>query len=269
MAVGPGIFQTLGIKMLMGRDVEINDLRKDSDAVWINNSLANLLFPGENPVGKQVRLGKLKTIVGVVGDAKYESMRGEMLPTGYNTYPLDIPGGNFFIRTAGDPGLLVPAVRNVFRELAPQETVHSVSTELQMMKQQLFYERLMARLSVAFGSLALLLTCIGVYGVLVYSVSRRTGEIAIRMALGAMPWDILRFVVGEGLRPVVAGGVLGLLGAYTLTHLVAQFLYGIRPLDPLTFVVASFLLLTVAAVACLIPARRATRVDPMTALRHE
>jgi len=137
------------------------------------------------------------------------------------------------------------------------------------MNQQLFYERLMARLSAAFGSLAILLTCIGVYGVLVYSVSRRTSEIAIRMALGAMPWDILRLVVGEGLRPVVVGGVLGLFGAYTLTHLVANFLYGIRPLDPLTFVVASLLLLTVAAVACYIPARHATRVDPMTALRHE
>ncbi|HXQ97680.1 MAG TPA: ABC transporter permease [Candidatus Limnocylindrales bacterium] len=269
MAVGPGIFQTLGIKMLAGRDVEINDLRKDSDAVWINNSLAKLLFPGEDPVGKQVRLGELKTVVGVVADTKYESMRGEMLPAIYNTYAFDIPGYNFLIRTAGDPGLLVPAVRNVFHELAPQETVHSVSTELQMMNQQLFYERLMARLSGAFGSLALLLTCIGVYGVLVYSVSRRTGEIAIRMALGAMPWDILRLVVGEGLRPVVVGGVLGLFGAYALTHLVAQFLFGIRPLDPLTFIVASLLLLTVAAVACWIPARRATRVDPMTALRHE
>jgi ABC-type antimicrobial peptide transport system permease subunit len=145
-----------------------------------------------------------------------------------------------------------------------------VETESQKFDRNLFYERLMARLSLIFGLLALLLTCVGVYGVLAYSTARRTGEIAIRISLGAMPWDILRLILSDGLRPAIAGVFLGLLGCFALTRLLTKFLYGINPFDPLTFCAATALLLTVVALfACYIPARRATRVDPMVALRHE
>jgi ABC-type antimicrobial peptide transport system permease subunit len=144
-----------------------------------------------------------------------------------------------------------------------------VNTESELLDRQLFYERLMARLSSVFGFLALLLTCIGVYGVLAYATGRRTGEIAIRISLGAMRWDILRLVLSDGLRPAILGAFVGLLGCFALTRLVAKFLYGIRPFDPTTFCVATILLLLVAAIASYIPARRATRVDPMVALRNE
>jgi predicted permease len=269
LMAGPELFKTLGVPILGGRDVEPGDLHRQSGLIWINNALAQRIFPGENPVGKRVRLRDWCTVVGVVGDTKYDSMRDAMPQTIFEPWPNEIPAYNIMIRTAGDPGALASAVRQIVRQKAPEATVYSVETESEMLDHLLFYERLMARLSLIFGLLALLLTCIGVYGVLAYATARRTGEIAIRISLGAMPRDILRLIISDGLRPAIAGAIIGLLGCFALTHLLTKFLYGIKPFDPVSFCAATLLLLTVAAFACYIPARRATRVDPMTALRNE
>ena len=269
MMAGPELFKTLGMPVLAGRDIQPGDLHKKSGLVWINNALAQRIFPGENAVGKRVRLRDWCTVAGVVGDTKYDSIRAEMPRTIFEPYPNELPAYNIMIRTAGDPGALSAAVRQIVHEDAPDATVLAVETESELLDRQLFFERLMARLSSVFGFLALLLTCIGVYGVLAYATARRTGEIAVRISLGAMPWDILRMVLRDGLAPAIAGAFIGLLGCFGLARVLNKFLYGIKPFDPATFCIATMLLLIVAAIACYIPARRATRVDPMVALRNE
>jgi len=269
--VGPDLFRTMGIPILAGRDIELLDLQKKSDTVWINHAFGEQVFPGENPIGKRLRphMGEWLTIVGVVADTKYNSVRDDMPRTVFEPIPNDYPAHNIMIRSAGNPAALVTAVRQIVHQIAPEATIYSVETESQKFDRHLFYERLMSRLSLIFGLLALILTCVGVYGVLAYATARRTGEIAIRISLGAMPWDILRLIVADGLRPAIAGAIMGLIGCFALTRLLTKFLYGIRPFDPVSFCAATLLLLIVAALACYIPARRATRVDPMAALRHE
>ncbi len=269
MMAGPNLFKTLGMPVLAGRDIQPGDLHKKSGLVWINNALAQRIFPGENPLGKRVRLRDWCTVAGIVGDTKYDSIREDMPKTIFEPWPNDWPAYNIMIRTAGDPGALTSAVRQIIRQKAPNATEYGMNTESELLDRQLFYERLMARLSSVFGFLALLLTCIGVYGVLAYATARRTGEIAVRISLGAMPWDILCLLLRDGLAPAIAGSFIGLLGCFALTRLLTKFLYGIRPFDPVTFLAATILLLVVAAIACYIPARRATRVDPMVALRNE
>ncbi len=145
----------------------------------------------------------------------------------------------------------------------------SLKTEAEQIERSLFQERLIARLSSFFGGLSLLLACIGLYGLLSYEVARRTREIGVRMALGARPSDVLRFIVGQGIALSAAGAVLGILGALGVTRYLASLLYGVRPFDPLTFLSVALLLGFVALAACYIPARRASRVDPMVALRYE
>jgi predicted permease len=269
MMAGPELFKTLGMPVLAGRDIQPGDLHKKSGLVWINKALAQRIFPGEDAVGKRVRLRDWCTVAGVVGDTKYDSMRDEMPQTIFEPWPNELPAYNIMIRTTGDPGALSEGVRKIVHQKAPDATVYAVETESELLDRQLFFERLMARLSSVFGFLALLLTCIGVYGVLAYATARRTGEIAVRISLGAMPWDILRMILRDGLAPAIAGAFIGLLGCFGLARVLNKFLYGIKPFDPATFCIATMLLLIVAAIACYIPARRATRVDPMVALRNE
>ena len=269
--VGPDLFKTMGIPIIAGRDVELRDLQKKSGVAWINHAFAQQILPGENPIGKRLRphMQDWLTIVGVVGDTKYVSAREDMRPTIFEPIASSHPAHNIMIRSAGDPSALVTAVRQIVHQKAPEATIYSVETESLKFNRNLFYERLMARLSLIFGVLALLLTCIGVYGVLAYATAQRTGEIAIRISLGAMPWDILRLIISDGLRPAITGAIIGLLGCFALTRMLTKFLYGIKPFDLFSFSAATLVLLIVAAFACYIPARRATRVDPMTALRNE
>jgi predicted permease len=269
--VGPDFFKTMGIPILAGRDVELRDLQKKSGVAWINHAFAQQFLPGVNPIGKRFRphMQDWLTIVGMVGDTKYVSIRDDMRPTIFEPIGRNHPARNIMIRSVGNPATLATAVRQIVHQKAPEATIYSVETESQKFDRHLFYERLMARLSLIFGLLALLLTCVGVYGVLAYATARRTGEIAIRISLGAMPQDILRLIISDGLRPAIAGAFIGLLACSALTSLLTKFLYGIKPFDPATFCAATALLLCVAAFACYIPARRATRVDPMVALRND
>jgi predicted permease len=268
LTVGPKYFEALQIPVLSGRGIALADCRKDAPVIWVNKAFANRYLNNINPVGAHiVRDKKVSEVMGIVGDTKYASLREEIHPSIF----MPSEGGDviFQLRTAGNPMALDAGVRKVFSDIAPNLPIGSMQSLQEGIDNNLATENAMARLSSGFGLLALILAAIGIYGVLAYSVARRTSEIAIRMSLGAMPGDILGLVLGEGLRPAIVGAVAGLLGSWGLTRLVAEFLYGVKPLDPVTFAGAALVLLIIAALACYLPARRAMRVQPMVALRYE
>ncbi|HLW98566.1 MAG TPA: ABC transporter permease [Candidatus Acidoferrales bacterium] len=268
ISVGPEFFETERIPILAGRSITLADCRKDAFAIWVNKSFAARYLKNLNPLGLHLHNGdKSYGIVGVVGDTKFQDLRSEYSPAMF--FPS--AGGDIYfqLRTAANPLTLDAPIRNIFSSLAPNLPIQGMQSLQEGIDNNLATENAMARLSTGFGLLALILAAIGIYGVLAYSVARRTSEIAIRMSLGAMPGNILKLVLGEGLRPAILGAVAGLLGSWALTRVVAQFLYGIKPLDAVTFLAATFTLLLIAALACYIPARRAMRVQPMIALRYE
>ena len=268
MDIGPEYFETMKIPVLAGRSITLQDCQKDSPAIWVNRSFANKYLKDATTVGAHlVKDDKTFEIVGVVGDAKYQSVRGEFLPTFYT--PMPSGDFSFQVRTAVNPQALEGSIRKVVTEVVPNIPIEHVGTLQEEIDSDLSSENSMARLSSGFGLLALLLAAIGIYGVLAYSVARRTGEIAIRMSLGAMPENILQLILKEGLAPALLGAIVGVLASWGLTRLVQQFLYGVKPLDALTFALATAALLVVATLACVIPARRAMRVEPMIALRYE
>jgi ABC-type antimicrobial peptide transport system permease subunit len=168
-----------------------------------------------------------------------------------------------------NPSSLIPQVRSVVAQLDANLPVNRVKTESQQIESQLMAERLIAKLSSLFGALALLLSCIGLYGLMAYEVSRRTHEIGIRVALGARSADVLRLVIGQGLALAATGAAIGIAAALGVTRFLSSILYGVKPADPLTFAAVTFCLVAIALLACYIPARRAMQVDPMVALRYE
>ena len=268
MNVGPRYFETLKIPLLAGRSISVADCRKDFAGIWTNHAFAQKYLNGANAVGLHLIIDdKPFEIMGVVGDVKYESVRGNFEPT---IYPA-MAGGDFSfqVRTAAKPESLQTAATKLVSEVAPKIPVQNMSTLQEGIDGDLATENSLAKLSTGFGFLALVLAAIGIYGVLAYSVARRTGEIAIRMSLGAMPGNILGLILKEGLRPTLIGAGVGLLAAWGLTRFVQKFLYAVKPLDAPTFAIATLVLLAIATLACVIPARRATRVDPMVALRNE
>jgi len=274
LKVGPAFFQTLHIPSLAGRTFTAVDFGTDkSAAVAVVNRAFVRRFAGDrNPLG--LHFGGTNPndiqyeIVGVVGDTKYQDLRTDIEPTGF--IPLQSKdAASFEVRTAGNPSSLIPTVRRVVGDLDSNVPVFGVTTQSRAIDQLLFTERLVARLSSLFGLLALLLACIGLYGLLSYEVARRTREIGIRMALGAQHQQVLRLVVREGIVLALVGAVIGSALAVGATRYLASLLFGVRPTDPSTFVAVTLLLLLVALAACYIPARRAMRVDPMVALRHE
>jgi len=206
-------------------------------------------------------------IVGVVGDAKYNSLRREIDPTVY--VPLTGEGATFEVRTAGDPHALVTPIRNLIGQRDNNLPMTRVATQTEQIEAMLRQERLLAKLCSFFGGLALLLACVGLYGLLSYDVTRRTREIGIRMALGARRVDLLRLVVWQGIVLALMGTALGIGGAIGVGKLLTSLLYGVKPSDPLAFIAAIGLLVMVALVAAFVPAQRATMVDPMVALRYE
>ena len=173
------------------------------------------------------------------------------------------------MRTAGDPMGVAGAVAGAVAEVTPDLMALDLKSESAQVDDQLFTEHMMARLSAVFGLMALVLGSIGIYGVLAYAVTRRRGEIAIRTSLGATPTEIARMILGDGLRPAAVGAAAGLLASVGVTRFVAAFLFGVRPVDMATYAGATLVLLAVAAMACYLPARRATRIDPIAALREE
>jgi len=286
LRIGPDFFATMHIPFLAGRTFNSSDYdivaRHNHTAasvptpVIVDQAFVAKYLGKENPIGK--RFGQAPAdengpatpgyeIVGVVRDTKYSDLRRELNPTMY--IPQSGTGASFEVRTAGDPQALVPAIRRVVRDINPNLPLRDVTTESQQIDRLLFEERLVARLSSFFGSLALVLACIGLYGLLSYEVARRTREIGIRMALGAQVSDVLWLVVKQGIALVLVGGVAGTGVALAVTRYLTSMLYGVRAYDPLTIIAVAALLALVALTACYIPALRAARVDPIVALRHE
>jgi predicted permease len=275
LQVGPKFFETLHIPVLAGRTLSPNDFNSAGGSTWcpavVNGAFARQFFKEQTPLGRTISgLGDKYPsceIVGIVGDAKYQTLRSEISPTVY--VPQKEGSATFEVRTTANPETIIPAVRSIVSQLDKNLPVFAVKTQSAQIEGSLFQERLIARLSSFFGGLSLLLACIGLYGLLSYEVARRTREIGVRMALGARPSDVLRFVVRQGVGLSAVGAVVGILGALGLTRYIASLLYGVRPIDPLTFLSVALLLGLVALAACYIPARRASHVDPMVALRYE
>jgi len=274
--VGPQLFATLGMRLLAGRDFGPQDRENAPRVAVISEDVARYYFPNENPIGKQITVSRPPAggefeVIGVVNDANYSGPREGSMRMAYLPYWQSPPRPlmKFTLRTAGDPAGLVSAVRHQVQAVVPEIPLTDVKTLETMVDEALAQERLVATLSGFFGLLALLLACVGLYGVVAYAASRRTQEIGIRMALGARKWDVIGLVMRETMLLVVLGLLIGLAAAVATTRLIAGLLFGLTPTDPLTMALATLLLIAVAALAGWLPARRASRVDPMAALRHE
>jgi len=269
--VGPKFFETIGTPLLAGRDFNLQDNENAQKVAIINEAAAGYYFSNESPLGRRfVWLNNEIEIVGVVKDAKHRGLR-EQTPRMFYI-PLFQHGTQpnlLALRTEGNPASMIAAVRRVIQEVEPKLPITEVSTLAAHVDASLIQDRLIALLSSFFGVLALLLSCIGLYGVMSYTVSRRTNEIGIRMALGAQPGNVRWMVLRETLLLVLIGVAIGLPAALAVTRLVTSLLFGLTPTDPLAITLATLLLLAVAAVAGYLPARRASRVDPMIALRYE
>jgi putative ABC transport system permease protein len=248
--------------------------------VVINAAMAHVYFPNENPLGKRMQIGatpdnQIPTmeIVGVVGDVTQGlglEPKAEMyIPYRQLDQLLPIFQMSIVLRTAGDPHLQAVALRSALAEIDPNQPLVKVRTMEDNMATTIAQPRFRTWLIGIFAALALTLAAVGIYGVTSYSVTQRTSEIGIRVALGAQPADVFRILVGEGLRFALIGVAVGLVGALILTRLLASFLYGVSASDPLIFLSVAFLMIAISAAASFFPARRATRVDPMVALRHE
>src|SRR5262245_5216607 len=269
--IWPGYLTTLGIPILKGRDFTEAD-REGTDLVAIvNETTARMFWPGEDPVGKRFkhRLNPNSyTVVGVARDAKYGGLGSAAQPhLYYAASQYYTPAMTLALRTSGDPQTVLPAVRQVIRQLDATMPLPRAITMAEVLRGNLWTPRLGAMLLAVFGFLAVTLTTVGVYGVMAYSVTQRTREIGIRMALGAAHADVLRMVLRHGLRLTILGVAIGLAAAFGVTRLIASLLY-VSPTDALTFTAISVLLAIVAMLASLLPARRATRVDPLVALRQ-
>jgi predicted permease len=285
--VGPNFFQTLHIPFLAGREFSAADFElatanggdKPTSAptpVIVNQAFVQKYLAKENPIGKafgEAPVGPFGPaspgyqIVGVVRDAKYNDLRREIHPMMYQ--PHHVGAATFELRTAADPQALLPAIREVVGQVNADLPLFNVTTQSQQIDRLLFQERLVARLAGFFGVLALVLACIGLYGLLSYEVSRRTREIGIRIALGAQPERVLKLVLRQGMVLAVVGAAVGIGVALGVTRYLGSMLFNVRASDPATMSAVALLLAWVAMAACYIPARRATRVDPMVALRYE
>jgi predicted permease len=277
--VRENFMEAMEIPLLLGRTFTAQDDLKSPKVAIVNQTFAAKYLPGVNPIGQRFSMNIARPdpieIVGVVKDAKYTSQRDEIPATMYRPWrqtPGAINSMIFEVRTSGDPKVYVGAIRQAVREVEPNLPLNNIKTQVEQADETLATERLFAKLMSLFGLLAQQLASIGLYGVLAYSVSRRTHEIGIRMALGANRGRMLAMILRQGMTLTLIGVALGLAGAYVLTRYLGtlnSMLFGVQPRDPLTFGVTAALLTIVALVACFVPARRATKVDPMVALRYE
>ena len=274
--IAPNYFRTLGVPMLAGREFDDSDRAGATFVAIINERLANQLWPGENAVGKILSVPFWHEprppvqIVGVARDTKHRSLLADMPMLVYLPELQAYDGrATLVVRTTGDSKKLIPAIRGEVAALDKDLTLQAVKTMTEQIESTLWQQRTAAGLIGVFGLLALGLSAIGIYGVIAHTVAQRTREIGIRMALGAGAQAVQRMILRQGLVLALTGVVVGLAAAFALTRLMSSFLYGVSATDPLTFFISSVVLVGVAMGACLLPARRATRVDPMIALRCE
>ncbi|HEX2488805.1 MAG TPA: FtsX-like permease family protein, partial [Blastocatellia bacterium] len=261
-----------------GRDFSERDEEKSTSVIIINEALAERHFPNQNPIGKHLRpdiaIGPdappWREIVGVVGSVRHGGPGKEPRPEFFLPHTqMPFITLTTVARVAGDPMAIVGAVRNEVRALDSEIPIGSVKTLDQYLTESVAQPRFNTLLLALFAGVAMILTAVGLYGVIAYSVSARTREIGVRVALGARRHDVLRLVISQGMKLTLIGVAIGLVAALALTRLMAGLLYGVTPTDPATFALIALLLAGVALLACYVPARRATKVDPMVALRCE
>jgi predicted permease len=273
--VTPGYFRTVGIPLVGGREFDDRDTEHAPHVAIINESIARRYFPGQNPIGRRLGSSELDTaIVGVARDAHTQTLHEPPVPMVY--FPLDqradiihIAPTNLDARVAGDPRGAMSTVREAIRRTEPGLLLGDVGTMSMRLSRDLSRERIVASLALSFGVLTLLLASLGLYGVLSYGVARRTQEIGVRMALGARRFEVMGLVLGQSARLTAVGMALGVLGAVAGARYVSGMIVGISPLDPATLLAVAVTLVLVMTCASYIPARRATRVDPLVALRCE
>ena len=289
---GIRFFGSLKIPLIRGRYLTERDVEGSQWVVNINETLARRYFPNEDPIGKLLQTTILgyadlnleedrpREIVGVVGDVRHFGPNSEVSPLIYGSYhqhgqdyPADLYMGHLWksitIRTTGDPLSLVGPLEKAVAEVARDQALFGIQTLEQGLGEWLSFPRFQMNLFGIFGGLSLVLAAVGIYGVMSYLVTQRTHEIGVRVALGARHSDVLRLVIVRGLKTTVIGLVLGIAGSLALTRLIARFLFGVKNTDPVTYSIVALVLMAVALAACYVPARRATRVDAMVALRHE
>jgi putative ABC transport system permease protein len=277
-SVSPDYFRAVGVPVLKGRAFDAHDDESAPLVVIVNQSLARRDFPGEDPVGKRINTGGTGAdgqpvwlqIVGVVGDVRSLELGSEPTPEIYTSYLQDpFAGMSFVVRTSVEPEGLVSSVREAVRQVDRAQPVTEFREMGQIVNEAAAQPRFNSLLLAVFACLSLLLAAAGIYGVMSYGVTQRTREIGLRMALGAQTGDVLRLVLGRGMGLTLLGAALGLAASFGLTRVLRSQLFGVSETDPLTFAGVTLLLTFVALLACYIPARRATRVDPLIALRYE
>ena len=271
--VSPGYLQAMGIPLKRGRDFNDHDRRDSTPVALINETLAKHYFANEDPIGKQLNIEGQQApreIVGIIGDVKQIKLDAEVKSEIYVPFfQIAVPAMNIVVRTTTDPGSMTSAVLRQISRVDPDQPVYQVKTMDEYLGESMAQRRLSTVLLGVFAALALILAALGVYGMMSYLVSQRTREIGVRMALGARQLDILKLVVRHGMWLSILGIAVGVAAALLLTRIMTSSLYGISASDPLTYVGISALLALIALLACLIPARRALKVDPIIALRYE
>jgi predicted permease len=271
--VAPRYFETLGVPLIAGRDFSFHDTLESPRVVILSQTMTRVFFGDANPIGHRIRVGDndVREVVGVVADSHYLEVRENVTPTIYlNSFQSQAPAGSeFAIRTAVDPNAVAPAVSREIEHQVKGMAIAKVRALTSQVDSWIVQERLVAMLSSCFGGLALFIAAVGLYGVLSYTVARRTQEIGVRMALGAQPRDVVAMILKEIICLVCLGLALGIPLALVLGRFVADLLYGLTSTDPLTIVAGTMVMLIVTLLAGYVPARRASRVDPMVSLRCE
>jgi putative ABC transport system permease protein len=271
----PGYFATMGVPLVRGEGFTDRHNANAPAVMLINETFARRYFPGEDPIGKRLNIGNpesspWRTIIGIVRDVRHEGLDTEPYPQMYAPLAQTARRAmTLTARTSSDPMSLVPAIRNELSALDKDQPLYNVRTMEQVLAASIARQRFQMMLIAVFACVGLVLASVGIYGVISYSVTQRTHEIGIRMALGARERDVLKMIVGQGMILTLIGVGAGLLVALALTRVMASLLYNVSATDPLTFIGVSLLLTVIALLACFIPARRAMKVDPMVALRYE
>jgi putative ABC transport system permease protein len=277
--VSPDYFRAMGITLQRGRFFDAHDSADSQPVVLVSQRLAEQYWPNQDPTGKRLKIGPLDspnqwlTVAGVVSDVRQAGLYGDPRMDLYVPYAQEYRGfvtpRDLVLRTKGDAASVAAAVRQAVWSVDKDQPVSNVRTMDQVFAAAISQERFQTLLLALFAALALVLACVGLYGVIAYAVAQRTHEIGVRMALGAQPFDVLRLVLRQGMLLTIAGLVVGVAAGLVATRVLSEMLFGVTATDPLTFIGVPALLLLVALLACYIPARRATRIDPLVALRYE